>query len=217
MIRLWVWSAILALFVGNTASGHDLRGSDLLIDPSHSIETGEYLITLDYIPDWLMDRELRHFWPNILEGIDYSTYTLRNKVSGYQKTTLIEIEGGKEPSFEDFGYEEYCGVDVLLVSVKRPTPRYGGNAGRWLTTYIFRADTFEMLEEFTGTPYDVTRFDSRWVPEVDSIMDERYLVSCFPAGRGRPFGFGLIDRKRLYGPDWCGPGRARCRVDAPTP
>ena len=144
--------------------------------------------------------------------MDYSTYTLLNKSSGHQRTTLIEIEGGKEPSFENFGYDEYCGVEVLFVTVRRDTPRYGGMAGRWLTTYIFRADTFELLDEFTGTPYDVTRFDSRWVPEVPSYMPERYLVSCFPASRGRPFDFGLIDRKALYGPDWCGPQGERCEV-----
>ena len=47
-------------------------------------------------------------------------------------------------------------------------------------------------------------------------MDERYLVSSLPARRGRPFSFDLIDRKKLYGPDWCGPQGERCRVKAPT-
>ena len=71
-----------------------------------------------------------------------------------------------------------------------------------------------MIGEFTGTALDVTPFDSRWKSEVPSFMPERYLVSCFLAGRGRPFDFGLIDRKKLYGPDWCGPQGWRCEVQA---
>ena len=153
--------------------------------------------------------------------LQVNCHILTNKRTGNRRRNLVSLNGDNEPYLRDLDYgrycSHYCGVSVLLVTIEQSFPRYGGNAGRWLTTCIFRADTFAMLEEFDGTPCDVTRFDSRRVPEVDSIMGERYLVSCFPAGRGRPFDFGLIDRKRLYGPDWCGPGGARCEVKAPTP
>ncbi len=216
------WNPILLAFLiwagVSIGAAHELDPGDMFILPfRNTIETDRYSISLDFIPDWEIDQDIRKFLPKLQHGLDYSAYTLRNKDTGFQRTTLIEVEGGKEPWFKGVETGKYCSVKVILFFVQRDTPRYGGSLSRWLTTYIFRADTFEMLEEFDGTPYDVTRFDSRWVPEVDSIMDERYLVSCFPAGRGRVFSFGLLDRERLYGPDWCGPGRARCRVDAPTP
>lgn len=69
-----------------------------------------------------------------------------------------------------------------------------------------------MIEEYSGSALDITRLDSREKPEAPSFMSERYLVSCIPEGRGRKFSFGLIDRKALYGPDWCGPGGDRCDI-----
>lgn len=213
MTRYLVILTAFALAISEAALGQVLRGGDQLIDPSHSVETADIRLTLDYLPDWLIESELRHFWPKTHNGIDYSAYTFVDKTSGYKRTTLIDIEGGAEPYFDHFSSAEYCGIDLFFVTVEREMSRYGG-ATRWITTYIFRADTFDFMQEFYGTPYDVTRFDSRWVPEVDSLMAERFLVSCIPASRGRPFDFGLIDRKKLYGPDWCGAQGARCVVKA---
>ena len=205
---------LIMAFFGAPAMSHTLKGSAQIIIPERSIETADLLLTLDFIPSWLIDQELRHFWPHANHGVDYSAYTFLNKETGNKRTTLIDIEGGSEPYFEGFSTEEYCGVSMLFITIKREPSRYGGGT-RWINSYIFRTDTFEFVQEFYGTFYDITRFDSRWVPEVDSYMDERFLVSCFPAGRGRPFDFGLIDRKKLYGPDWCGPQGWRCRVNAP--
>ena len=201
----------------NPTSAHELDIGDTVVNLFRdTVETGEYAVSLDFIPAWKIDGDIRKFRPDLWQGWDYSAYTLRNNMTAYQKTTLIAADGGKEPWFMGIEAEDYCGVEVTLVFVQRSTPRYGGPLSRWLTTYIVRADTFEMLAEYDGTPYEITRFDSRVVPEVDSTMDERYLVSCFPEGRGRAFDFGLIDRKKHYGPDWCGPERARCRVAAPA-
>ena len=209
--------AAVSLMVATIAAGHDLRGGDVFMAPSNAIETSEFFVTFDYsdgssikVAPWI-DRE------GFIGDAEFGVYILKNKQSGLQGQYEFILDGGFKPSLEGINEDDYCGVDMLLVTVQRDTPRYGGSASRWLTTYIFRADTFEMLEEFTGTAYDVARFDSRWVPEVDSIMEERYFVSCLAAGRGHPFAFGLIDRKRLYGPDWCRPGNARCEVRAPSP
>lgn len=209
-----LWSAVLwQLFLAATSAAHDLRPSDILISSSDDyIETDEYLITVGYLPSWKIDPEIRHFRPELYPGWDYSIYTLKNKKTGLQKSTLVEIQGNFEPHFDGFEEREYCGRDMVLITVWRDTPRYGGMLTRWITTYIFRADTFEMIEEFTGSALEVTRFDNRMKPETPSIMGERYLVSCIPEGRGRKFSFGLIDRKKLFGPDWCGPGGDRCEI-----
>lgn len=212
-------AALLILFglAINPVEARELEIGDIVVNSFRgTVETNDYTVTLDYIPNWVIERDVRKFRSDLWQGWDYTSYTLRNKATSYQKTALIPADGGKEPRFRGIETEEYCGVKVLLVFVQRDTPRYGGALSRWLTTYVFRADTFALLAEYDGTPYDITRFDNRFVPEVDSIMDERYLVSCFPEGRGRPFDFGLIDRKKLYGPDWCGPQSQRCRIKAPT-
>lgn len=213
MKRLLLAAVLWSAFLAAASDAHDLGRSDILISPSSDyIETGEYVISVGYLPSWKIDPEIRHFRPELYPGWDYSIFTLKDKESGVQKSTLVEIEGNFEPRFYGFDKEEYCGVDVLFVTVSRGTPRYGGALSRWITTYIFRADTFAMIEEFTGSALEVTRFDNRVKPEVPSSMDERYLVSCIPEGRGRKFSFGLIDRKALYGPDWCGPGGDRCEI-----
>ena len=213
-----VAAAFIALSSAPFAVARDLSPGEILINSiDRLIETYELLITWEYVDGKIFDR-YDYFDRPKPHGFDpYVAYILTNKKTGYKRRSLAFLDGNKEPYFRGLDYGHYCDVSVLFVSMEQSTPRYGGMANRSITTYIFRADTFEMLEEFTGTPYDVTRFDSRWVPEVDSIMDERYLVSCLTAGPGHPFAFGLIDRKRLYGPDWCGPGGARCRVAAPVP
>ena len=209
-------SLLFLSVVVSQANSHDLRGGDSFVDLSGSVETARYLVhynhsdgTLAELPAWA-DRE------TYLKEEEFGAFFFSDKLTGHQGRYDFVLDGGKEPWFQGIETEDYCGVDVILVFVQRSTPRYGGALSRWLTTYIFRADTFEMLADYDGTPYDITRFDSRVVPEVDSSMDERYLVSCFPARRGRPFSFDLIDRKKLYGPDWCGPQGERCRVKAPT-
>lgn len=211
-------TAFIALTSTPLAVAHDLSPGEILINSLGSlIETDELLVTWEYVDGEIFDRYDYFDRPRPYGFDPYVAYILTNKKTGYKRRSLAFLDGNKEPYFRGLDYGHYCDVSVLFVSIEQSTPRYGGMASRSITTYIFRADTFEMLEEFDGTPYDVTRFDSRLVPEVDSVMDERYLVSCSPAGRGRPFDFGLIDRKASYGPDWCGPGRARCRVKAPTP
>jgi hypothetical protein len=216
-MRNAVLSWLLVLFFATDQTmGHDLGGGDSLVDPSGFVETARYLVqyessdgALAELPRWA-DRE------SYLKEEELGDFLFADKDTSKQGRYDFVLDGGKEPWFRGIENEDYCGVEVLLVFVQRDMPRYGGMLGRWLTTYSFRADTFEFLKEYDGTPYDITRFDSRVVPEVDSIMDERYLVSCLPAGRERPFSFGLIDRERLYGPDWCGPKGERCRVKAPT-
>ena len=213
---------ILLVFVGfigfaRAGESHEMDSGEVLINPyDRYIDTRDFLVTFDHsdgktikVASWI-DREA------FLNEAEFGIFLLLDKKTGYRGQYEIILDGGFEPRLLGIETEDYCGVEVILVFVQRAAPRYGGSLSRWLTTYIFRADTFEMLEEYSGTPYDITRFDSRVVPEVDSIMDERFLVSCFPAGRGRPFDFGLIDRKRLYGHDWCGPSGRRCRVLAPT-
>ena len=213
-MRMFLSAVVICLlFWATPSTSHDIGTGDILISSSDDyIETDEYWINLGHLPSWKIALEIRNFLPELYPGWSYSIYTLKSKITGFQRSTLIEIQGNFEPHFYGFDETEYCGQDLLLVFVRRDTPRYGGALSRWLTTYIFRADTFELLAEFDGTPYDVTRFDNRVKPEVPSSMDERYLVSCIPEGRGRKFSFGLIDRKALYGPDWCGPGGERCRV-----
>ena len=204
---------LLACMTINPASAQDLEIGDTVVNSLRdTVETSDYAVSIDFIPAGKIDRDIRKFRPDLWQGWDYSAYTLRNNVSAYQRTTLIPADGGKIPWFKGIETADYCGVEVIFVFVQRDTPRYGGALSRWLTTYIFRADTFELLAEFDGTPYEVTRFDNRVKPEVPSSMDERYLVSCIPEGRGRKFSFGLIDRKALYGPDWCGPGGDRCEI-----
>lgn len=213
--RFFLTIAILVAAVSQSF-GHDLRRGDSFIDPSDHVENSQYVVAFEYsdgtsikTAPWI-DRE------DFLNEAEFGTFWLSNKVSGVRVSYEFILDGGKIPRFRGIETEDYCDIEVLLVFVQRDTPRYGGSLSRWLTTYVFRADTFEFLAEYDGTPYEITRFDSRVVPEVDSTMRERYLVSCFPVGRGRPFDFGLIDRRKLYGPDWCGPHSERCEIKAPT-
>ena len=215
MTRILIYTLLVVLISSVNIESHDLADGQSVIDPERTIQIGKYVIKFDITNGSLikippsLDRE------SYLKDAEFGVFFLTNKETGYHARYDFILDGSFAPSFQVITSSEYCGVSVLMVTVKRSTPRYGGGASRWLTTYVFRADTFEMLTDFDGTVFDVTRFDSRWVPEVDSVMDERYLVSCFPAGRHRPFDFGLIDRKALYGPDWCGPQGWRCRVNAP--
>ena len=144
--------------------------------------------------------------------MDYGEISLTKKANGYQKTTLVELDGEFELYFRDFDQKEYCGQEDLFVTTWRDTPRYGGALDPWLTIYAFNADTFEKLAEVDAPNTDITEVESGFIPESPSFMAQRYLVSCLPAERGHPFSFGLIDRKALYGPDWCGPGGTRCEV-----
>ena len=129
--------------------------------------------------------------------MDYATCTLSDKSRGRQKTTGIPLEGGFEPHFYPCDERKYCGKEVLFVTVWRDVPRYGGNPGLWVTTFLFRADTFELLAEIDGTATDVTQQDVQFLPEVPSAMEERFLMSCVVAGWERNFSCGSIDRKAL--------------------
>lgn len=206
--------ALAALFIAiSQARGHELGIGETFISLDF-VENSQYSVQFDYsdgslikVAPWL-DRDA------FLRDATFGAFFLSSKEAGFKGRYDFILDGAFKPWFLGLETAYYCDVKVLLVFVQRDMPRYGGMLDHWLTTFIFRADTFEFLADYDGTPYDITRFDSRYVPEVDSIMDERYLVSCFPEGRGRAFDFGLIDRKKLYGPDWCGPQGDRCRVRA---
>lgn len=181
------------------------------------MESPDYSVTFDPSPDWDFDMTKYRFQPNFHfeEDHSYAGLLLQNKKTGYQNGYLEFLDGGKEPWFRFFEAAEYCGVEMLFVTIQQDHAKYSAEVSPWLTTYIFRADTFEMIEEFSGTSLDVARFDSRWVPEVESYMPERYLVSCIPQGRGRQFSFGLIDRAGHARPPWCGPHGDKCRYRPP--
>ena len=88
-----------------------------------SIETDDYLITSDFIPARQIAESIRHFRPELIPNPDYAAFTLPSKKTGYQKTTLVELDGGKEPYFYTFNGEDYCNVEVLFVTVRRSPPR----------------------------------------------------------------------------------------------
>jgi hypothetical protein len=205
-----VWVLMFALGVW----AHDLGPVDVLISPNGGfIETETCMIRSDFIPAWRVAQDLRHFRPDLWPGLDYVALSLAEKATGQVKTVLIPLDEGILPYFTALEEREYCGKPVLFVSVRRETPRYGGIFGLWSTTYLFRADRLELRAKIDGAATDVTLEDAGYVPEVPfSIMPERFLVFCVSQGRERQFSLGLIDRRALYGPDWCGPQARRCEM-----
>lgn len=205
---------LLWTFLAGVAWSHDLGPGDVLISPYGGfIETDTYLIRSDMIPAWQVAQDLGHFRRDLWPGLDYAVLSLQEKATGHAKTTLIPLDRGIEPCFTAFEEREYCDESVLFVSVRRGTPRYGGMLGLRVTTCLFRADRLELLVEIDGAATDATLEDEGYVPEVPfSIMPERFLVSRVPEGRERHFSLGLIDRRALYGPDWCGPPERRCEM-----
>ncbi len=205
-----IWVMMFALGVW----AHDLGPGDVLISPDGGfIETDACLIRSDLISARRVAQDLRPFRPDLWPGLDCVAVSVEEKVAGQERTTLIPLDGGFEPYFTAFEERLYCEKRVLFVSVRRKTRRYGGRLWLWITTYLFRADTLELLAEIDGAATEVTLEDAGYVPEVPfSFMPERFLVSCVPEGRERQFSLGLIDRRARHGPDWCGPQAWRCEM-----
>ena len=209
--KLLAVSCLLMLL--DSAYADDIAPGTTMIDIfGQTAETYDYLITLDYVDGALLKPDDFFNRPSWYDHAAFVAYVLKDKATGIARRNITLLDGGEDPYFQSLRFLRYCDVGVLLLTVEQEFPQGGISADPWLTTYIFRLDTLDMIEQYSGSLWDVTSFSDREIFDTPTSMSQRYLVSCLPAERGHPFSFGLIDRKALYGPDWCGPGGTRCEV-----
>ena len=145
--KLLAVSCLLMLL--DSAYADDIAPGTTMIDIfGQTAETYDYLITLDYVDGALLKPDDFFNRPSWYDHAAFVAYVLKDKATGIARRNITLLDGGEDPYFQSLRFLRYCDVGVLLLTVEQEFPQGGISADPWLTTYIFRLDTLDMIEQY---------------------------------------------------------------------
>lgn len=121
-------------------------------------------------------------------GVRFSV-TLTDNETGFERRHEFDGSATNNPFPYHLEYRNYCGTDVILLTVEYPWRHALPQYVRVLDTFAFDYSDFSFIDMEFGPPSDFALLDSS-DPESDVLrMQPRFLVECLPAGSKVPFRF----------------------------
>lgn len=135
-----------------------------------SVETDELLVSIEHADGYPDDTP--HYQVSI-----------SSKLTGIQNTVAFHIEGGRMPSLNGFAARDYCGQQVILVTMSSERARYADVFGNLLDTHAFLSRTLEYLDTVFAPVTDIAPLESGVDIGFPYFMPQPYIVDC-TAGDG---------------------------------
>lgn len=160
----------------------------LILSPNNlSAQELNYFQTL-YDEAGVETRKLSVRLASVDDGVRFSV-TLSDNETGFERRHEFDGQGASDPSPYHMEYRNYCGTDVILLTVEYPWRHALPQYVRVLDTFAFDYSDFSFIDMEFGPPSDFALLDSS-DPESDVLrMQPPFLVECLPAGSEVPFRF----------------------------